>query len=158
MSRLRDAAHVLECFRAIDLDDVYVPPDLSFPLTVRDYVAWPEPSGARVSLVFEEPISQQLIGVVFRRGRTPPDAPAAMCQWCHAVRVGGAVTMMTASIDRDRRVGLYLCASLNCRENALTTPVVHDTPESIPPADRVKCILVRMSAFVRRSLLELDVG
>ena len=158
MLSLRDVDQLYATFRAIDHDEVYVPPDLTFPLAVRDYLAWPEPSGHRVFLIFAEPYTEQKVGVVFRRGRTPADAPAAMCQWCHAVRVGGAVSMMTAAVDRDRRVGLYLCSSLNCRENALSTPGVHDIPETIPPAERVKRILVRMSAFVRRSLLELDVS
>jgi hypothetical protein len=154
MLRLRDADQLRETFRAVDQDEIYLPPDLTFPIGVRDYFAWVEPSGARIYLVFIEPYTDLKLGVVFRRARRPADAPAAMCQWCHAVRVGGAVSLLTAAIDRDRRVGLYLCADLNCRENALSPPGVHDLLESIPAEERVKRIRVRMGAFVRRNLFE----
>lgn len=142
-------------FRAIDQDEVYVPPDLKFPIGVRDYLAWTEPSGHRVFLVFVEPYSQEKLGIVFHRTHGTADTPAAMCQWCHAVRAGGAVALLTAAVTKRRRVGLHLCANLNCRENALSTPGIHDFIESISANERVKRILVRMSAFARRNLFEM---
>ena len=156
MLRLRDSDHLRAAFRAIDQDEVYVPPDMKFPIGVRDYLAWVEPSGHRVYLIFVEPYSHERLGIVFHRTRGTPDTPAAMCQWCHAVRGGGAVALLTAAVNRRRRVGVHLCSNLNCRENALTTPGIHDFNESISASERVKRILVRMSAFARRNLFELS--
>lgn len=129
-----------------------IPATITFPLALQDYVAWTEPSGHRVYLVFEEIQSGNPMGVVFQRTKGAAETPASMCQWCHAVRAGSAVSLMTTDAGPNRRVGLYLCTNLNCKQNALAPPGVHDFAERVNGRDKVERIVRRMNDFAKHNL------
>src|SRR4051794_7258476 len=98
MIRISSEAHLRSTFRSIDQDEVVPPVETRFPLVAKDYLRWLEPSGHRVFLVFED--EGALRGVVFQRTSGAADTAAAMCQWCHAVRSGPAVGLLTAAAGR----------------------------------------------------------
>lgn len=150
MIKISSETDLLESFREIDRDQVHLPADIQFPLAVRDYTSWVEPSGHRVYLVFEK--NGVPMGVVFRRPNGPPMTPASMCQWCHTVRTGNAVSLLTASMSPDRSIGLYLCSRLNCREHILSGPSVHDFNEGLSGHERVNEVVRRMRDFASANL------
>jgi hypothetical protein len=152
MIRIASEHQLLDTFRSLDRDEVQLPPDMRFPVAARDYLSWIEPSGHRVYLVFEDQAAGGLKGIVFQRTHAGADTPAAMCQWCHSVRTGNGVSLLTAAAGRNTRIGVHLCSDLNCRERALSTPGIHDFNESISGQERVQRVLQRMGEFARKCL------
>ncbi len=152
MFKINSEDELLGSFRNIDRDQVQLPSDLKFPLPVRNYYSWLEPSGHRAYLVFEDPENQKLLGVVFRRTNTASDHGPVMCDWCHSVRGRGKVTMMTTAVSKDRQVGVYLCADLKCDEELRKPPGVNDLRESLDIGERTFALMERMSEFVKRNL------
>src|SRR4051794_21679691 len=88
MKRFTSQNELLDCFRPFERQEVELPPDLRFPLGITDYLAWAQPAGCRMYLVFEEPLTGKSLGVVFRCDQPGGEAGAGMCEWCHSVRAG----------------------------------------------------------------------
>ncbi|MGZ3689784.1 MAG: FBP domain-containing protein [Bdellovibrionota bacterium] len=143
MFRITSEAELMNCFRPRDRDEVVVP-ERAFPLSVRDYLTWLEPSGVRVYLVFRDPLGGALLGIVFRRDQGNAVEPA-MCEWCHSVRGGGSVGLLTARASSRRRIGISLCRDLSCAEKSET----YDDGSS---RLRVKKVIERMTLFARRNI------
>jgi hypothetical protein len=152
MLRVSSHQDLLDTFRALDRAEVQIPSSFKFPLAVRDYLTWIEPSGHRIYLVFEDEVTHRPLGVVFQRTHGHADTPASMCHWCHAVRSGDGVGLLTAAVTSQRRVGVHLCSDLSCRERALSTPGVHDFRESVSGGEKVRQIMARMNDFAKRNL------
>lgn len=152
MIKITSENQLLETFRSLDRDQVQVPAEFKFPLAVKDYLSWIEPSGHRVYLVFEDTASGLPLGVVFERTPAPPSTPASMCQWCHSVRSGTGVSLLTTAASKNRRVGLHLCTDLNCRERAMGAPGIHDFNESLSGVEKVKQVVRRMNEFAKSNL------
>lgn len=140
----------MQTFRPIDQDEVQLPSEMTFPLLVRDYLAWVEPSGHRTYLVFADGAKAR--GIVFRRSHQSADAPAAMCDWCHSVRGRGAVGLLTATVSKTNRIGLTLCRDLSCKEKLEKPPGVNDVFESVDVGEKKQRLVERMSHFARRNL------
>lgn len=151
MIRIASEEQLFNTFRETDRDQVQLPANFKFPMVVKDYLNWTEPSGFRVYLVFEDPHTKAMTGVVFQRTQGAHDV-ASMCQWCHSVRVGGSVSLLTAEASRTRRVGLHLCSNLNCKENTNSSPSIHDFSEGLSGFERTRRVLERMSDFTKRNL------
>lgn len=152
MIRIASEKELLEVFRPIERDQVELPLGLEFPMGVKDYLAWTEGAGARVFLVFEEPSTGKALGVVFRCDQSAGDS-ASMCEWCHAVRAGDGVKLLTAQAASNRRVGISLCRDLSCKDKAQADPGTDDMPLGPTTArERTRRILTRMSIFARRNL------
>jgi hypothetical protein len=104
-------------------------------------------------LLFDDPFSSLgPMGIVFKRA-SPSQDTAQMCQWCHAVRGGGRVSLLTTAAGKKRRIGLYLCRDLDCREKIFGhRPDVNDLRESLGKSQRLNRILEKMSEFARENL------
>lgn len=152
MLRIANEEEFLEAFRPIDRDHVRLPPEMTFPLIVRNYMAWVEPSGHRTFLVFEEASKRSPRGIVFNRPHASADQPAAMCDWCHSVRGRGAVGLLTATVSPHRRIGLTLCRDLTCKEKIEGIPSANDLRESMPTDMKMRRLVEQMSEFARRNL------
>ena len=144
--------HLKHAFREIDQDAVLIPRSLPFPIVIRDYIAWSEPSGHRVFLVFQDPRGGGARGIVFTRGQAANDV-VQMCEWCHSVRGGNSVRLLTAQVGRNRRVGVHLCQDLNCKENVLGKPGVNDMREPYSGYEKLYRTLLKMSDFAHHALL-----
>lgn len=149
MNRISSEQELLECFRLLDRDEVEIPRSIQFPLNVKDYFSWIEPSGARAYLLFPDGEQEQLKGIVFRRG--PVGTPPVMCEWCHSVGAG-EIGLLTATASSNRRVGLHLCRNLDCKEKASSTPGINDLPEGLDADEKIRRITARMSDFSRKHL------
>jgi len=155
MIRIASETELLDSFRTLDRDEVELPANFSFPMLVKDYLTWSDPGGHRVYLVFSEPGSdpkkRNSLGIVFRRsssGTVPPQ----MCEWCHSVRGGDGVMLLTATASTHKRVGIHLCRDLSCKDKAESAPGANDFPESLSARERTQRILQRMSQFARRAI------
>ena len=151
MIRIQSSKDLLDSFRAIDRDQVQLPDTMKFPFILRDYMAWVEPSGHRVYLVFEEPQKKTAYGVSFKRTPAQAEAPAQMCQWCHTVSTGQNIGLLTADVSTKRKIGVYLCRNLQCKER-ISTPGVNDIRESLVPERKLERVLLNMREFAQRNL------
>lgn len=150
--RIGTEEEMKQAFRPIDQYEVQLPTELTFPLLVKDYLSWVEPSGHRTYLVFADPNKNSPRGIVFKRSHQSADSPATMCDWCHSVRGRGAVGLLTCSVSPTHRIGLNLCRDLSCKDKLEKTPGASDIFESIPPEDKKRRLVQRMSDFARRNL------
>lgn len=151
MFRIASEAELLDSFRPLDRDEVELSKDLSFPMLVKDYLTWSDPGGHRVFLVFSEPGQRNALGIVFRRSSSG-SVPPQMCEWCHSVRGGDGVMLMTATASSQKRVGLHLCRDLGCKVRVEEAPGSNDFAESLTSHQRTQRILQRMSQFARRAI------
>lgn len=152
MIRITSENELLDAFRPFERAEVELPRDLGFPMGIKDYLAWTEGAGVRVYLVFEEPSTGKALGVVFR-GDQPGGDSTSMCEWCHSVRAGDGVKLLTAQAASNRRVGISLCRDLSCKEKAQGEPGPDDMPQGPTTArERTRRILARMAVFARRNL------
>lgn len=149
--KISNETELLDCFRPGDQKEVLVPQDLKFPVRVQDYLSWIEPSGCRVYLIFRESVDSAPLGIVFRRDQDP-GVSAVMCEWCHSVRSGESVGLLTARASNKKRVGMNLCRDLSCKGKVTTAPAANDVVELIAPAEKMRRIIQRMSSFARREL------
>src|SRR6185437_16876833 len=100
-----------------------------------------DPSSHRAYLVVDAPAVSRTIGIAFRRTLGASDAAPAMCQWCHTVRGGGGVSLMTVAVDTTRTIGIYLCSDLQCEQGISDTPGINDLRESLSRTDRMQRLL-----------------
>lgn len=104
---------LIDAFRPRDRRTLELPEGVKYPLFVRDYLAWVEPTGVRVFLAFNLP-KGALTGIAFRRDQQGERSTSAMCEWCHWSGGGTSVGLLTAQASSKRRVGVNLCLDLTC--------------------------------------------
>lgn len=114
MFRLSSEAALRACFRPKDADIFEPSTTMTFPLLVRDYVAWTHPAGGRVYLVFALPGGTPT-GLVFQSNGGPTAGVGQMCDWCHAWGAGSEVALLTTRLNASRRIGVHVCSDLSCR-------------------------------------------
>jgi hypothetical protein len=134
-------------FRPRERDVVTLPEDAHFPLFVRDYLAWVEPAGARVFLVFEDPESKRPLGIAFRRDQTPGGS-IGMCEWCHSMGAADEVGLLTADKNSKRRMGVGLCRDLRCAQRLEQAADLAGRSAKEPK----RRLLERMARFAREGL------
>lgn len=149
MFRIETEKEFLSAFRSRDRKSVEPPKGTRFPLFVRDYLAWVDPYGVRVFLVFTAPGSKRPTGIAFRRDQQGDKALALrVCEWCRASGSADQIGLLTTDVDSKRRVGVNLCLDLRCNEkleqaaNMSGRSVLDDTKE----------LIERMSRFASEAL------
>jgi hypothetical protein len=113
-------AELLDCFRRIDRREVELSADLKLPLEVDDVFAWIV--GPRAFLLLRDRPDDRPRGIVFNRSAGVMPHIVAMCNWCHSVRGHGAIRLMSASVDRRRTIGVFVCGDLSCMVRARESP------------------------------------
>ncbi len=71
-------------FRIRDQKKLILPENLRFPLNIRSYFTWREPSGVYTYLVFKMPNWDMPRGVAFKRTSPSGEQTGGLCNWCHA--------------------------------------------------------------------------
>jgi hypothetical protein len=153
MFLIRTDKELMDCFREQDQAEVFIPTDFGLPKVAKDYLTWMEPSGARVYLVFQDETFKAPFGIVLRRDQTAGPSVAAMCDWCHAVRSGNEVGVLTVRTSTKRRIGLSLCRDLSCAEKIRSEPSANDFPVQASVQERIRRLLMKMSTLARRELI-----
>lgn len=117
MFRIESEQAFLDAFRPRDRGHVDLPGSVRFPLVVRDYFAWTDPSNVRVFLLFTPAGARNPVGVAFRRDQTGyRPSPAGMCEWCHSYGNAEEIGLLTAEVTSRKRVGINACLDLRCKE------------------------------------------
>lgn len=148
MFLLKSEDELTQAFQYRPTERIDLPKDVRFPLVVREYLAWTDPGGLRVYLVFAEPEARKPIGVVFDR-ESSSGPTAAICEWCHSHGSTSQIGLLTVAASSKRRVGVHLCLDLSCRDKI-------EANLSLSPRaaqDRVRRVVEAMARFSRRTLL-----
>lgn len=153
MFRIQSEDELRSCFRDLDQEDIFLDHEMKFPLVAKDYLTWIEPSGVRAYLVIQDEGLKSPFGLVFRRDQTLGPTVAAMCDWCHAVRSGNEIGIMTATSNSRKRVGISLCRDLSCASKIREEPGVNDFLSSTSIQERVRRVIQKMASFARRELI-----
>jgi hypothetical protein len=153
MFLIRSDKELMDCFRRQDQAEVFIPADLALPQVVKDYLTWTEPSGARAYLVFQDESFKTPFGIVFRRDQTAGPSVAAMCDWCHSVRSGIEIGVLTVSTNSKKRAGVSLCRDLSCADKIRSEPSANDFPVQASTQERIRRLLAKMAVFTRRELV-----
>jgi hypothetical protein len=116
MFKLDTEKALLDSFRPKDRQLVEISKEVKLPQFVRTYLSWKHPSGSYVYLVFAVPGGAPT-GIVFdsNGGGAEPMNPA-MCDWCHCTGRGTEVGLLTARLNRSKRIGVHVCTDLGCKE------------------------------------------
>ena len=155
MIRFSTPHDLLESFRTANRRLVEMPDSIAFPFILRDYISWNDPSRRQTTVVFQTLLKSAPIayGIVFKYASGQTEAPVQMCQWCHSVRRGPAVDLLTIDVGPKRRIGLYLCRTLDCKEHlSQRVTGTSDLHETIPGDENIKRLLERMTEFAQRNL------
>jgi hypothetical protein len=143
MFKLDSEAALKAAFRPRDQGALQLPPDLTFPMFVRDYLAWIDPSGFHATLIFNVGKGAPT-GIAFRRASPGP----GMCDWCHSFDPSGGVSLLTADRNSKKRVGVYVCQDLGCK-NRLEDAALR---AGRSPVDDLKALLERIGQFAEQAL------
>jgi len=147
MFQLTSEQMLIRTFRPRDRAGLELPAGLGFPLFVRNYLAWREPSGASVRLVFSLPGGAPT-GILFRRAHGGEARAAQMCEWCHCPGSSDEIGLLTADVSSRRRAGILACLDLRCQEK-LEDAVSRDGRSAL---DAQRALVERIGKFAREAL------
>lgn len=117
MVELKSESELLNLFRPRDRKHIELPKNMQFPIQSEHYIAWSEPSGMHVYLVFNKPKWKSPAGIVFERTNSGNYAgPTNMCDWCHSYGPSDQIGLLSVSVTSRITVGKYLCLDLGCIE------------------------------------------
>lgn len=113
---LESEADLVKTFRLRDQKKLILPDNLEFPLNIRSYFTWKEPSGVYTYLVFKNPNWDMPRGVAFKR--TPPSAEptGGLCNWCHAYGTSDQIGLLSVTMNAEVSFSYFLCQDLTCIE------------------------------------------
>lgn len=151
MARTLTADELIAAFRPRDRREVELPTELRFPLALDPFVTWHVGPRAFLVLPSQGEGERPPMGLVFHRDASGPAMPA-MCEWCHATRGRGEVTLLSCEVTHRRYVGLYLCRDLGCGKRSDDYPRPENFYERRTADERMAAILTRMRTFAKRHL------
>jgi hypothetical protein len=151
MFKIENSEQLKSYFRIFEQEEVQTLVEMNFPLVVKDYLAWNEPSGHRVYLVFQSPTNAQPYGVVFEKTRGGEPVPM-MCDWCHSIRPKATVALLTARVTSRQSVGVHACHDLQCKDRLSENPAVHDLRETLRTDQKLHRLLEKMASFTGKLL------
>ncbi len=148
MFQLKSEKELLAAFRTRDRKHVEPPPGLQYPLFVRNYLSWVDPTGVRAFIVFAGPDESHPTGIAFRRDQTGEGGGSGLCEWCHSSGSSDEIGLLTTDVSGHKRVGVYLCRDLRC-EAKIQDAADRSGRNPIPPTREA---LLRMSRFAENAL------
>lgn len=107
---------LIQSFRHRDQKKLLLPERLEFPLHVRSYFTWKEPSGIYTYLVFKLPNWDLPRGVAFKRTSGSGEPTGGICNWCHAYGSSDEIGLMSVTMSAQVTNSYYLCHELGCIE------------------------------------------
>ena len=137
---------LIAAFRPRDRQQLELP-KVSYPLFVRDYLAWPDGAGARVYLLFSVTKGAPT-GIAFRRDQQGGEAGVSrMCEWCHSHGAADRIGLLTADLNSRKRVGVSLCLDLSCNTR------LHDAADCSgrSPVEASRALIERIARFAQEA-------
>lgn len=103
-------------FRNHDQKKLILPEKLKFPLNVRSYFTWKEPSGVYTYLVIRLPNWDTPRGVAFKRTPSTGEPVGGLCSWCNAYGSSEDIGMMSVTMSSSVSVSYLICQDISCIE------------------------------------------
>lgn len=107
---------LINSFRLRDQKKLILPEKLKFPLSIRSYFTWKEPSGVYTYLIFKMPNWDLPRGVTFKRSHPSGEPTGGLCNWCHAYGPSDEIGMMSVNMSSTVSLSYFLCLDLRCIE------------------------------------------
>ncbi len=107
---------LIAAFRLRDQKKLLLPPGLSFPLNIRSYFTWAEPSGVYTYLVYKNPTWDLPRGIAFKRFDRTGESTGRLCGWCHSYGSADEVSMLSVAMNANTSATYILCQNLRCIE------------------------------------------
>lgn len=107
---------LVQAFRERDQKKLIIPQKFEFPLKVRSYLSWQEPSGVYTYLVFKMPNWDLPRGVAFKRTTASGEPTGGLCNWCHAYGSSEEIGLLSVTMDSQVSTSYFLCNDLSCIE------------------------------------------
>lgn len=107
---------LVESFRSRDQKKLILPDNLKFPLNVRSYLTWKEPSGVYTYLVFKMPNWDLPRGVAFKRTAASGEPTGGLCNWCHAYGSTEDIGLLSVAMSATVSSSYLVCQDLSCIE------------------------------------------
>lgn len=107
---------LVDSFRLRDQKKLILPDGLKFPLNVRSYLTWREPSGVYTYLVFKRPGWDLPRGVAFKRASAGAECAGGLCSWCHAYCSSDEISLLSVKMSSTVSCSYLLCHDLRCIE------------------------------------------
>lgn len=99
-----------------DQRKLIVPSNLRFPIPVRSYFTWRDPSNIYTYLIFKMPNWDQPRGVAFKRTASGTEPTGGLCNWCHAYGPSDEIGLLSIAVNSKTSVAYFLCQDLRCIE------------------------------------------
>ena len=108
---------LIQTFRLRDQKKLLLPDNLPFPLKIRSYFTWKEPSGVYTYLVFKMPNWDLPRGVAFKRTPNAAGEPVGgLCGWCHAYGSSEDIALLSVNMNSNISTSYLICEDLSCIE------------------------------------------
>ncbi|MBC7742516.1 MAG: FBP domain-containing protein [Bdellovibrionaceae bacterium] len=107
---------LIDAFRLRDQKKLLLPAGLMFPLRIRSYFTWSEPSGVYTYLVYKNPNWDLPRAVAFKRFDRTGESTGRLCGWCHAYGSSDEVGMLSVAMNSNTSATYILCQNLRCIE------------------------------------------
>lgn len=107
---------LVQAFRLRDQKKLILPEKLKFPLNVRSYFTWKEPSGVYTYLVMKLPNWDLPRGVAFKRTPSSGEPVGGLCSWCNAYGSSEDIGMLSVTMSSTVSVSYLICQDISCIE------------------------------------------
>lgn len=107
---------LVESFRYRDQKKLMLPPDLEYPLQVRSYFTWQDPSRVYTYLVFKQPNWDRPRAVAFKQSSAGGEPVGSLCNWCHSYGSSEEIGGLSLVLDSKTSASYLLCKDLSCIE------------------------------------------
>lgn len=105
-----------EAFRERDQAKLLVPAGLEYPINIRSYFTWKEPSGVYTYLIYKMPNWDMPKGVAFKRTAPSGEQTGGLCNWCHAYGPSDEIGLLSVTMNSNVTMSYFLCHDLRCIE------------------------------------------
>ncbi|MDG0815151.1 FBP domain-containing protein [Bdellovibrio svalbardensis] len=106
----------VQAFRTRDQNKLVLPEKLKFPLNVRSYFTWKEPSGVYTYLVFKAPNWDLPRGVAFKRTASTVEPVGGLCGWCNSYGTSDDIGLLSVAMSANVSNSYLICQDLRCIE------------------------------------------
>lgn len=113
---ISSGSDLIQAFRPRDQKKLILPEQLPFPLRIRSYFTWREPSGVYTYLIFKMPNWDVAKGMVFKRAHASGEPTGGLCNWCHAYGSSEDIGMLSVAVNSNVSISYFLCQDLRCIE------------------------------------------
>ena len=104
------------CFRLKDQKKLVLPSKLKFPMKIRSYFTWQEPSGVYTYLIYKNPSWDMPRGMALKRVHHNGEPVGGLCGWCNSYGSSEEIGTLSVAVNSKTTFAYLLCNDLRCIE------------------------------------------